>query len=241
MILPRQPESLSDFVDDVEVLSCDSWHIDDGSSHLYLSVCIGEGSEFFHECGRGQDDVGKAGGFCEEDVLYDEVIESGKSGTGMLGIGIGHGWIFAHDVESVDFAIIGLVDNFDDGESWIFVEVRGVPEFFHTFEIVLICDELVVREGHGDEAGVRCSLHIILSTQRMESCPWFSDVSGDEGESDKAACVLCAVCVLGDSHSPEDDGIFCASVGSGDFTYGFCIDSTFFGHSFWCVWLYGVF
>ena len=86
-------------------------------SDLHLTVGIGIGAELFGMRGGRQHDIGMPGGFGEEDVLNDEMLELGKRRAGMDLVGIRHGRVFAHDVHALDRSVMDRVDDLDDGQA----------------------------------------------------------------------------------------------------------------------------
>src|SRR3546814_6324321 len=73
-------------------------------------------------------------GFGEEDILHHEMIEQGQCLPGMGLVGIGHGRVFAHDVQPPDLAIVDRVDDLDDRQAPLRVQ-RPARSEEHTSEL----------------------------------------------------------------------------------------------------------
>ena len=78
------------------------------------------------------------------------------------------------------------------------------PEILECANHALGARPLVVGEHHGDEARVRRTLNIVLSTKRMKPRARPADMTGGERKCNQTTGVVGAVRVLRDPHAPEN-------------------------------------
>ena len=67
---------------------------------------------------------------------------------------------------------------------------------------------LVVGVHHRDQARIRCALHIVLASQRMQTCTDAANLPSHERQSNQAARVVRAVHMLAHAHAPQNDRCF---------------------------------
>ena len=218
-VVPTQPETPGDFLDNPPVGLCLPRRRQCGTAHLHLAVGVGDGAGLFRPGGGRQDNVGKLGGLGDEQVLYHQVFQGSERGPGVGQVRVGHRWVFAKDVHALDGARLDGVHNLHHGQPRLRVQF-GAPEFFESGSQLGIPDRLVIRQYHWDQAGIGGALHIVLPPQRVQAGSGPAGVAACERQGNQASGVVGAVHVLGDAHAPENHRFISLGVGSGHFTNG---------------------
>ena len=72
--------------------------------------------------------------------------------------------------------------------------------------LVILHDVLEARELVGDRTHVAAALHVVLSSQRVQTTAVFANVAGEEPEVDQGEHVVDRGVVLGDPEGPADHG-----------------------------------
>ena len=106
----------------------------------------------------------------QEDVLDHEMFELGERDAGVMLVGIRHGRILAHDIHRLDLVGMDRVDDLDHRQPALGIEL-GAPEGLHPLADLDILHREIVGEDHGDEAGIRGALDIVLPAERMQPRP----------------------------------------------------------------------
>ena len=133
------------------------------------------------------------------------MVELGQGLPRVMQIRVGHGRVFAHDVHAVQPVVENGVHDLDHGQTRLRVQ-GDAPQGLEALPYLLVIDPLVVGEHHGNQAGVRRPLDIVLAAQGMESGPGTTDLSGHQRERNETARVVRAVDMLRNAHPPEDHG-----------------------------------
>ena len=140
------------------------------AAHLHQPVGVGEGAGLFGEGGGRQDHVGEVGGLGQEDVLHHQVIQRGQRFARMVGVGVGHRRVLAHDVHAAHLAGLDRVHHLDHRQAGLVVErPAACPRPSRSCARRRVVHALVVREHHRYQAGVGRALHIVLAAQRMQA------------------------------------------------------------------------
>ena len=191
-------------LDDPEVLPGLAGRVDGLPAELHAPIGVGKGAGFFGE-GRGrQDHIRIAAGLGEKYVLYHAMFKPGKGAPRMAQIGIGHGRVFAHDIQPPEIAVMDGVHDLDHGLARLRVK-RRAPEPLEFFPVLIDRHRLIVGIDHGDQAHIGGPLHVILPAQRVQAGIGPADLAGHERQGDQAAGIVGAVRMLRDAHAPEDD------------------------------------
>ena len=134
------------------------------------------------------------------------MIERGQCFARMVRVGVRHGRVFAHHIHAPDLALLDGMHDLDHGQAGLVVERarRHAPSLFEALARGLVGHSLVVRVHHRDQARVRCALHVVLSTQRMQPGAWPSDLASHQRQGDQASRVVGPVNVLRDTHAPKN-------------------------------------
>ena len=99
-----QAHAPGDLLDDPQVLPRVAGRIERLAAELHQPVGVGEGAGLLRERARRQDDVGEVAGLGEEDVLHDQVLEHRQRFARVVGVGVGHRRVLAHDVHAAHAA-----------------------------------------------------------------------------------------------------------------------------------------
>ena len=126
----------------------------------------------------------------------------------MVGIGVAHGRVLAHDVQALELPGQRRLHHLHHGQAGGGVQLgRGyAPGAGHQLTRGGLVHAVVVRVHHGDQAGVGRALHVVLATQRVQAGAGAADLAGHQRQRDEAARVVGAVHVLADAHAPQDHG-----------------------------------
>jgi hypothetical protein len=124
----------------------------------------------------------------------------------VVGVGVGHRGVLAHDVHAADVAVVDGVHDFHHGQAGLGSSVPGceLPGLLEAGTHLGFDDLLVVGEHHRDQAGVGRALHVVLAAQRMQAGAGTADLAGHQRQRDQAARVVGAVHVLRHAHAPQD-------------------------------------
>ena len=221
-IRPREAKLARDIDDDLQILARLARRIECLASQLHISIGVGKGAGFLGKRGGRQNDVGKIGGFGQENILHHQHVELRQRLTCMIRIGIAHRGILAHDVHAFDIAGEDVFDDLDYRQAGLIVELvdRHVPGFREALDGLGVIDALIVRIHHGNESGVRSALHVVLSAQRVQPRSRSADLSRHQGQRDETAGIVGAVNVLTDPHAPENHGARAGCIQPRDFANG---------------------
>ena len=113
----------------------------------------------------------------------------------MVEVGVGHRGVLAHDVESLDVALVHLFGDLHHREARVGVE-RHAPKLLEELLGFWVAHGLVVREDHRDQPHVGRALHVVLAAQGVQSGSGTPDLPRHQREGDEAAGVVSAVDVL---------------------------------------------
>ena len=182
-------------MDDVEVLTGLARRVERFAGELYAPVGVRKRAGLLRQRGRRQDHIGKRRGFGQEQILHNQVVKLGQSLPRVMQVGVGHGRVLAHDVHTVQPVVENGVHDLDHGQTGLRVQ-GDTPEGLEALPYLLVVDPLVVGEHHGNQAGVRGSLNIVLAAQRMESGPRATDLSGHQSKRNETARIVGAVDML---------------------------------------------
>ena len=154
-------------------------------------------------------------------------------------IGVTHGGVFSHDVHAANLVRIGvigqgLVHDLYHGVTRLLVK-RRVPKLFKPIVSLWIGNALVVGEHHGNEAGIAGPLHIVLTTQWMQTRTRLANLTGDRDQGNEAARVVSAVHVLADAHAPQNHRAFAGGKFTRHLAQRFCGHATNGRHGFGAV------
>src|SRR6266852_1199815 len=87
---PVAPEAPRDLADDLDVVTRPRRRLERASHALHATFAAGYRSLRLGPSGRrGQNDVCKLGGLCQEDVLHDQVLEAAEQADGSRLVGLG--------------------------------------------------------------------------------------------------------------------------------------------------------
>jgi hypothetical protein len=89
---------------------------------------VGEAAIFLGEGAGGQNYVSQIAGFGQENVLHHQVVQSGQRVAGVVGIGVGHGGVFAHHVQAFHVACEYGFHHFHHREAGLVVQ-RACGDF----------------------------------------------------------------------------------------------------------------
>ena len=161
------------------------------------------------------------------------MIEFRQCLSGMVSIRIRHGWVLSHHIHAANFVGMDCIHDLDYRQPLLRVE-RSSPRIFKLCANVLCINRLVIGKYHRNQPRIRCSLHIVLSAQWMESGSGTTDLAGNCGQCDQAARIVCAVRVLGNPHSPKNDSALSGCIISCHDTERLRIDAANLGHLLRC-------
>ena len=128
-------------------------------------------------------------------------------------VGVRHRRVLTLNVHAAHRTGVNRIHHFDDGQAGL-VGNPHAPQRLEVLTRGRAGHALVVRQHHRDQARVRCALHVVLSTQRMQAGARAANLPGGHRQRDQAARVVGAVHMLADAHAPENHRRFRRRIGT---------------------------
>ena len=151
---------------------------------------------------RGQNHIGRRGGFGHENILDDNQLQilEGLTHGGKLGVGLQR--IFPHDIRRPHFTARHAVRQLADAVAGVLrqaLDAPGVGELLPVFREFHI---LIARKGVGQRAHVAGPLDVVLAAYRVNADVRFPQVAGEDRQASQGAHRFDALPELGHPHSP---------------------------------------
>ena len=174
------------------------------AQHLHSAVGIRNCAALFIKRRRWKDHISVVGRLSYEDVLHHKMIQFRQGIPCMFHVGVRHRWILAKDIHRLDLVLMHRVHNLGDGEAFFITEIARLPNIGESGAHTIVCHRLIIWQEHRDQTRIRRALHVVLSTQWVQTCARTANMAAHERKRDQAARVVGAVDMLADTHAPED-------------------------------------
>jgi hypothetical protein len=117
-----------------------------------------------------------------------------------------HRGILTHDVHALDVSRENPLDDLHHREARLVVELRRrhPPRLCEARPRFRVVDPLIIGIHHRYQARIGCTLNIVLTPKRMQARPRLADLARHQGQGNETACIVGAVDMLADPHSPQD-------------------------------------
>ena len=112
--------------------------------------------------------MGVFGGFVQEDVLHHDAFHGGQSCCHMLRIGVGLHNVFALAVQTQEGTVHGRVKHIGNAQSRLWTDADA-PSAFKQAAGGGVRDMAITRQLVREAAHVTCTLHIVLTTQGVDT------------------------------------------------------------------------
>ncbi len=122
----------------------------------------------------------------------------------MMQVGIAHHRVLTHDIESLDLAIDGGVQDLHNGQANITGKGSHTPGVGKLLPRLRDRHRLIGGENIGQTAHIAGSLNVILSTKRIDSTRLDAHIPAQHGQVGDALHPVRPVDVLGHAHGVDD-------------------------------------
>ena len=168
-VSPRQPAALGQLNLDPPVFHRFTGRRYGLAQHLHSAIGVRHRPALFIKGGGRKDHISIVRGFSDEDVLHHKVIQLRQRIARMLHIRVRHRWVFAQDIHRLDLVLMNRVHDLRHGQALFIAEITRLPHIGKGRTHTVIGHGLIIRQEHRNEPRIRCTLHVVLAPQRMET------------------------------------------------------------------------
>ena len=162
--------------------------------------------------GRGQNHIGRRGGFGHKDILDDNQLHlfEGLTYGGKLGVGLER--IFPHNVRRPHFAVRHAVRQLADAVARVLRQALNAPGVGELLPVFREFHVLIAGIGVRQRAHIAGALDVVLAAHRIDADVRFPQVAGEDRQAGQGTHRFDALPELGYAHPPQNHGVSGAGV-----------------------------
>ena len=163
----------------------------------------GEGPLLLGVAGRGEDHVGELRRLGHEDLLHRDELHGLEPLFDVVGVGVGHDGVLAHDEHRLEGPLMGGVEHLGDLVARLAGELPP-PELLEEGQLLRVRHLLVAREVRGQRGHVAGALDVVLPAQGVDPRVRKTNMPRQEPQVGEVLDVVRPADVLRDPERVED-------------------------------------